>query len=137
MEFFLEMEPPTVTAQEHKVVVRHGKPMFYDTERLKAARKKFLAALKPYAPETAPEGPVSLMVCWYFRTKSHKEGSWRVTRPDTDNLQKLLKDCMTAAGFWKDDAQVCVEAVSKRWTRIRPGIFIRIEGLREVRDEEF
>ena len=44
------------------------------------------------------------------------------TKPDTDNLQKLLKDCMTAVGFWVDDAQVCSELTEKRWVRgIRKG----------------
>ena len=33
------------------------------------------------------------------------DGEYRTTKPDTDNLQKLLKDCMTATGFWTDDAQ--------------------------------
>ena len=65
------------------------------------------------------EGPVALTVDWRFLTKTHPEGAWRITRPDTDNLQKLLKDCMTASGFWRDDAQVCREEVTKRWIRIR------------------
>ena len=131
MELFLEMDPPTVPAQMHKVTVRHGKPAFYDTVQLKQARAQFLAALKPEAPAEPLEGPVSLMVVWHFRTKSHKEGELRVTRPDTDNLQKLLKDCMTAAGFWKDDAQVCVETAVKVWTRTKPGIFIQVQEIRE------
>ena len=29
-EFFMAMIPPTATAQEHKVAVRNGKPIFYD-----------------------------------------------------------------------------------------------------------
>ena len=29
-EFFLAMNPPTVTHQEHKVAVVNGKPVFYD-----------------------------------------------------------------------------------------------------------
>lgn len=130
MNFYLEMEPPTVTAQMHKVTVRHGKPAFYDTVQLKQARAHFLAALKPEAPAEPLEGPVALTVSWHFPTKSHRDGAWRVTRPDTDNLEKLLKDCMTAAGFWKDDAQVCVENVSKRWSRLRPGIGITVEELK-------
>lgn len=130
MNFYLEMEPPTVTAQMHKVTVRHGKPAFYDTVQLKQARAQFLAALKPEAPAEPLEGPVALTVSWHFPTKSHRDGAWRVTRPDTDNLEKLLKDCMTAAGFWNDDAQVCVENVSKRWSRIRPGIGITVEELK-------
>ena len=46
----------------------------------------------------------------YFNPEIMREESEQrqreVTKPDTDNLQKLLKDCMTKCGFWKDDAQV-------------------------------
>ncbi len=129
MKFFLAMDPPTVTAQMHKVTVRNGKPAFYDTVQLKNARAQFMAALIPEAPVDPLEGPVLLSVLWAFRTKTHKHDSFRITRPDTDNLQKLLKDCMTASGFWKDDAQVCVEIVTKRWTREMPGILIAVEAL--------
>ena len=126
MEFFLDMEPPTVTAQEHKVRIVHGKPMFYDTAKLKAARRTFESLLWQHKPGTPLEGPVALTVCWHFATKTHKEGTYRVTRPDTDNLQKLLKDCMTRVGFWNDDAQVCREEVTKRWSRRKPGIHIKV-----------
>ena len=131
MQFFLAMNPPTVTAQMHKVTVRNGKPAFYDTVQLKQARAQFLAALKPEAPVEPMAGAVLLSVLWAFPTKSHRHNSYRTTRPDTDNLQKLLKDCMTAAGFWKDDAQVCVEVVTKRWTRETPGILIQVEKIHE------
>lgn len=50
-------------------------------------------------------------------------------KPDTDNLQKLLKDCMTARGFWKDDAQVASEICEKFWAE-RPGIYICVEELK-------
>ena len=52
-----------------------------------------------------------------------------MTRPDTDNLQKLLKDCMTRVGFWNDDAQVCREEVTKRWSRQAPGIAIKVVSI--------
>ena len=128
MVFFLEMVPPTVTAQMHRVMVRNGRPMFYDSPRLKEARRVFLEALAPFRPGIPFTGPVSLTVRWFFPSKQHRDGSWRVTRPDTDNLQKLLKDCMTEAGFWADDAQVCMEHAEKRWTRVRPGIEITVES---------
>ena len=131
MKFFLEMEPPTVTAQMHKVTVQHGHVRFYDTKELKAARSLFVEALKAQAPDDPLEGPVRLHVTWMFPTKTHRTGEWRITRPDTDNLQKLLKDCMTAAGFWRDDAQVCVECVGKLWTRECPGIDITVERIAE------
>ena len=130
MNIFLALDPPTVTAQMHKVTVQHGRVRFYDTAALKKARALFTGALKAEAPAEPMEGPVSLAVCWKFRTKSHKEGEWRTTRPDTDNLQKLLKDCMTAAGYWKDDAQVCIETVTKMWTRTEPGIGIEVKEVK-------
>ena len=128
-DFFLDINPPTVTAQEHKVRVIHGKPMFYDTAKLKAARSTFESLLRKHRPPEPLEGPVALIVEWRFATKSHKEGSYRVTRPDTDNLQKLLKDCMTHVGFWNDDAQVCREEVTKRWSRQLPGIAIKVVSI--------
>ena len=129
MEFYLDINPPTVTAQEHKVRVNRGRPMFYNTPRLKQARAVFESLLTRYRPRQPMEGPVALTVDWFFFTGSHKDGEWRVTRPDTDNLQKLLKDCMTRTGFWKDDSQVCVEMISKRWARRMPGIGIKVVSL--------
>ena len=81
-------------------------------------------------PKEPIEGAVQLTVMWLFpKGKSHKNGEWRTTRPDTDNLQKLLKDCMTKVGFWKDDAQVVSERVEKRWSDEPSGIYIEIEEL--------
>ena len=129
MEFFISMEPPTVTAQMRRVTVRGGKPMFYKSRALKDAKALFVDELRMHHPDQPLEGPVRLHVTWFFPSKTHKDGEWRVTRPDTDNLQKLLKDCMTEAGFWKDDAQVCVECVGKLWTRTNPGLQINVEAL--------
>ena len=129
MEFFIEMTPPTVTAQTRRVTFRDGKPHFYKTKALKEAKALFVGELMLYRPETPIEGAVRLHVTWMFPTKTHKTGEWRTTRPDTDNLQKLLKDCMTEAGFWKDDSQVCVECIGKMWTRITPGINIKVEEI--------
>ena len=38
-EFFMAMIPPTITAQEHKIVIRNGKPFYYDPPELMAARQ--------------------------------------------------------------------------------------------------
>lgn len=127
MDFFLEMDPPTVTAQMRRVTVRDGRPMFYKSRALKEARALFVGELMLHRPDQPMDGPIRLWVTWFFPTKSHKDGEWRITRPDTDNLQKLLKDCMTETGYWHDDAQVCVECIGKMWTRTHPGIQIKAE----------
>lgn len=127
-EFFLPMKPPTVTHQEQQVHVVKGKPVFYEPAELKAARQKLMAHLAGHKPERKYKGGIRLVTKWCFPQGRHRDGAYRVTKPDTDNLQKLLKDCMTSVGFWKDDAQVASEVVEKFWAKI-PGIYIRIEEL--------
>jgi len=127
-QFFMHMDPPTVTAQEHKVIVRNGKPVFFDPPELKAARAKLTAYLSQHRPERPYSRGVRLFTKWLFPRGQHRDGAYRITRPDTDNLQKLLKDCMTDCGYWKDDALVASEIVEKFWAQV-PGIWIRIEEL--------
>lgn len=129
IEFFIAMNPPTTTHQEKQVRVLHGKPVFYEPDELKDARAKLMAHLGKYAPDQVLDGPIELLVQWCFlKGENHRDGEYRITKPDTDNLQKLLKDCMTKCGFWKDDALVCREIVEKFWADI-PGIYIRVTEL--------
>ncbi len=127
-QFFMAMVPPTVTHQEHKVSVVHGKPVFYDPPELKVARDKLTAHLAKHQVAEPYTGGVRLVVKWCFPRGRHRDGEYRITKPDTDNLQKLLKDCMTRLRFWTDDALVASEIAEKFWTEI-PGIFVRIESL--------
>ena len=125
-EFFMSMDPPTITYQEKKVRIVNGKPVFYEPMELKNARQKLRAYLLRNKPDQIYDGPLELVTKWCFPLSgSHRSGEYRSTKPDTDNLQKLLKDCMTSIGFWKDDALVCRELVEKFWSDI-PGIYIRI-----------
>ena len=127
--FFLPMIPPTVTHQEKDITVRNGKPVVYEPAELKAARSKLMAHLASHNPEAPFRGPIRLMVKWLFPMgENHNDGEWKTTKPDTDNLNKLLKDCMTKAGFWKDDAEVCSEIIEKFWA-VHPGIYIVVEEL--------
>lgn len=118
-------QPPRTTAQEHKVYMAGGRPHFYKPAKLKQAEKYLLTHLVDQAPTKPIQGAVILDVTWRFAGRGHKDGEPKVTRPDTDNLQKLLKDCLTDAGFWTDDAQVTEEHVRKMWSR-DPGIEIVI-----------
>ncbi len=69
------------------------------------------------------------MVKWCFPiSRNHHDGEYRSSKPDTDNLQKLLKDCMTKCGYWKDDALVVLEIVEKFWSNI-PGIYVYIDEI--------
>jgi len=137
LSFTLNINPPTTTAQEHKVGIRNGKPYFYDPPELKDTKQKLMAYLEQHKPKDPFTVPLCLCTIWmYPASGKHKPGTWRDTKPDTDNLQKLLKDCMTMVGFWKDDAQVVQEIIEKRWVRSEErGIFVEIYPAEELNDD--
>lgn len=131
-EFFMAMIPPTVTAQEHKVMVRNGRPIFYDPPKIKSAKQKLVANLSRHVPPEPYRMGVRLTVKWLFPRKGgHGDGEYRTTKPDTDNLQKMLKDCMTLCGYWTDDALVASEVCEKFWANT-PGIYVKIEELNDL-----
>lgn len=133
-QFFIPMRPPTTThnAKELHAYMKGGKPcaVLHDSPELKAARAKLHVYLAPHAPEKPiPAGrPVRLLVKWMFPAEGRPDGSWRTSKPDTDNLEKALKDEMTRLHFWHDDAQVCSEIVEKFWADIC-GVFVQVEEL--------
>ncbi|CAK7054175.1 RusA family crossover junction endodeoxyribonuclease [Phascolarctobacterium sp.] len=129
IEFFIAMKLPTVTHQQKKVHVVNGKPHYYEPAALKDARQKFSAHLAAYVPKEKLNGPVRLMTKWcYESTGKHKNGEYKTTKPDTDNMIKLLKDVMTELSYWTDDAQVASEITEKFWAD-QPGLYVRIEQL--------
>lgn len=128
VEFFMPMLPPTATHQEKKWRVVKGRPASYDPPEVADARAKLTAHLAGHRPERPLEGPVRLLVKWCFPRGRHGDGEYRASKPDVDNLQKLLQDCMTAAGFWRDDAQVASLTAEKFWAEI-PGLYVRAEEL--------
>lgn len=127
IEFFLPMIPPTITAQQHKV--SHGR--FYDPPELKMAKMKLRDSLIPYAPEKPLDGALRLIVKWCFPVKGkHQNGEYKTTKPDTDNLNKALKDIMEDLNFFVNDSRVASEIIEKFWADI-PGVYIRLEELKE------
>ena len=128
-EFFLPINPPTKTHQMKKVRVVKGKPIFYEPAELKAVRSKLMAHLGQHVPEQKYIEAVRLTTWWCFPlTGKHKNGEYKTTKPDTDNLVKMLKDVMTDLKFWTDDCLVASEVIEKYWAD-KPGIYIKIENL--------
>lgn len=131
LQFFMPMIPPTVTFQDKELAVVKGRPIIHDSAQLHAVKAKLRGHLAKHAPVEPIQGPIRIMVKWcYPVTGKHKAGEWKTTKPDTDNLQKALLDCMTKLRFWKDDAQVCSQIVEKFWSDV-PGIFVFINQLEE------
>lgn len=88
------------------------------TQGLRYARAAWRAFLEKYKPaRPVPKGrAVILQITLYYHTKDKKlDGHYKTTRPDGDNLLKIIKDAATKAGWWEDDAQV-QDSISRRWT---------------------
>ena len=135
IKFKLKMIPPTATAQQKGERVVGGHIQHYKKKNVAAAEAILRDALLPYVPEAPVEGePIRLLTLWMFpypkSAKKHKPGAdrWKITRPDTDNLNKMLKDVMTDMGFWKDDALICIEQVWKVYSD-EPGIWISMNTM--------
>ena len=125
IEFFVAMKPPTITAQAHRV----SKDKFYDSPELKAAKMKIRDAIAPHRPDVPMDGALRLVVKWCFPvTGKHYDGEYKYTKPDTDNLNKALKDIMEELGFYVNDSRIASEIIEKFWAKI-PGIYVRIEKL--------
>ena len=116
--FFLSLDPPRVTGQmkglnfeERRV---YTKPQVLEAEAL------FAWHLKRHVPKEPLKGALRLAVTFFFgySGKSHGDGEWKTTRPDTDNLIKVLKDTMTKLRFWDDDAQVAEETVRNNGAKL-------------------
>lgn len=102
-------------------------------------------AAKRHAPAEAILGPVLVNITLifprpnaHFRANNPAKGlradapSWHINRPDRDNSEKAILDCLTQlGGFWRDDCQVCAGEVRKVYGDV-PGAIIEIESLEPI-----
>lgn len=135
LEFFLPMIPPTMTAQEKDITVVKNKktgkhiPVVYEPAELKAVRLKLMGHLAKHTPEEPFIGATQIIVKWLFPiTGKHKEGEWKITKPDLENLEKMPFDIMQDLGFYGNDAILCSKITQKFYAKT-PGIYIKIESL--------
>jgi Holliday junction resolvase RusA-like endonuclease len=98
--------------------------------------------LRAAAVPVDPVGAFEVKLTFFFRRpKSHygKAGHVKasapvnhVSKPDADNLAKLVLDRITRGGrIWRDDSQVAKLKVEKYWaiTDARIGVYVTIESV--------
>lgn len=138
IQFFLPCEPPTATAQQKGariVTPKGGRPFvsFYKKQTLKDAESLFKGLLTRHMLDKPLTGPLAVEVDWVFPWRASEKKSIlaafyllpKDTKPDADNSNKLLLDCMTELGFWGDDSQIYDLRVRKFWG-IEAGLKVRI-----------
>ena len=132
VQFFCELDKiPTGTAQQRGVSIVNGHVHHYVKKNVQDAHDIYRAIFNLHRPSKPFKGAVALRVSFYYpidKAKKHKDGEPKTSRPDTDNLVKLVKDVLTEVGYWGDDAQVAKELVTKSYSRVS-GIYVSIEPL--------
>lgn len=127
ISFFMPMIPPTITNQQKKINTKTKK--VYDTMDLKQAKAKLEANLAKHIPDVPFSKATRLSVVWLFPVrKGHFNGEYRISRPDTDNLNKALKDVMEKLKFFTNDSVVAVEYIEKRWAE-KTGIYVELQDI--------
>lgn len=131
---FLEFDKvPRTTHQQKKGACRNGQLFFYEPKNVKATRQLFMSKLKEYKPNKPISTACQLNVVWYFDTKNKKDDNkFKTTRPDLDNLNKLLQDCLVKSGYLSDDSIVVRLLTEKRYSLNNSGISIYIKELEEM-----
>ncbi len=136
--FFIPCLPPKATSQM-KGACRVGNGIrFFKKANVAAAERDLVSLLTAHRPadySAIESGPVhvSVLFVWPYRKSEPKRRTTDGalldcdTRPDVDNLAKLLLDAMTRCGFWRDDGQVSDLRIAKLWGP-DPGISIRIDS---------
>jgi crossover junction endodeoxyribonuclease RusA len=135
LSFFIQCVPPKATSQQKGICLIGGKPRHFKKKNVADAENSLTALLMPHRPAKPIEGAVALSVTWTYpwrssETKRNKALGYMpcTTKPDADNLVKMLGDCMTRLAFWNDDAQVADLRVRKGWGD-KPGIGITVEAI--------
>lgn len=134
MKFYVKMdEVPKTTAQQKKFSTRTK--TFYKTSKIKQSEYLLVRALSGRQPRKTYDTPIELSVTWLFpNTKKSKDGERKATRPDLDNLQKLLQDIMCKLGYYKDDSLITDLIIKKRWHR-HSGLIIKINEVETIDNE--
>lgn len=142
IEFFVPGEPkaqprPRAFARRmgDKFVAR-----VYDAGTAEGWKSAIALAARGHIPASPMLGPIRLTLDFAFaRPRSHY-GTGRnaavlkptappdhIGKPDLDNLEKAVMDCLTTLGFWGDDSQVWSKMTSKSYSR-EPGVRVCIHA---------
>lgn len=105
---------PAGTAQQKRV--NHHTGRFFESKTVREARALYREQLEQFAPETPLTNPISMTIVFCYATKDKKKVAQpKTSRPDVDNMVKLVLDVMTECGYWEDDSQVAILKIEKFW----------------------
>lgn len=143
VDLFLPCVPPTRTAQQKRVRVVKGKPVFFHDSKAREAEHTYQSLLADKRPQNPATGAIriDIEVIWPWRkcdqstvarralTIKHKR-KWFTGKPDLDNFAKQFVDVLVTMRFIEDDKQV-VELRLRKFVGEEPGLMLGIWKLQE------
>ena len=122
IQFHIPINPPKTTSQTKRLVMIGGRPRFFHKKEHQQAEGDLLTLMSAYAPPEPLTGPLALRIDFVFPWRK-SETKKRLalgkcpndTRPDCDNIAKLVGDVLTKLRFYNDDGQVADSHVTKAW----------------------
>ncbi len=123
LAFFVPCVPPKGMAQQKGVMVIGGKPRFFKKAKIKQAENTWHDLLYSHAPFEPLQGPLCLVVRLVYPWRKGENKKRRAafqfypieTRPDIDNIFKMIADVMSTLRFWNDDSQIASLSLSKSY----------------------
>lgn len=108
-------DPVTATSQQKGIRVLRKmfggtKVLHYKKKTVEAAEKMLYYLFAKYRPQRPFSGPIEVCLNIAFPKRAcdlkAKHVVPHTTRPDLDNLSKMILDVLTKLGFWHDDSKV-------------------------------
>lgn len=124
--------PPSITAQQKRVHVVHGKPVFFHGKQMRAQEATWSSLLQPYQPDAPMDGPLSLsmrMIYPHLKATAKRDRDRlvpKISKPDIGNAAKHIEDLLTRLRFITDDARIARLTLEK-WHGPEPRVGIQIE----------
>lgn len=118
-----------------KPVQRRGYVKMIDPPDNKIQKEKVAwCALEAMRGRQPFEGPVFPMLTFYLKPPKQARHLFPASKPDLDNLEKLIKDAMNGV-VYVDDAQVCEVHKVKLWAYGRdPGTEVTVRSMEHEED---
>lgn len=108
-----------------RATVRNEKAMVYKATKQRNNEMSILWLLRKFSPQIPLKGALkATLYCFMPLPKKvskknlelAKKGElYHIKKPDIDNLEKNIFDCMTKLRFYSDDAQICITNTVKKY----------------------
>lgn len=116
---------PNSTAQQRRMTAKGG----FLPPRTMQAKAFWQALMEKHAPPAPLTGPLSLIVIFYYQKKT--KTLYKTTKPDLDNLMKMVQDAMQQTGYFVNDSQISILSVGKYYSTDFAGIRLSLEQLQD------